>query len=233
MARLLLLRRFMIGALFLGMGWLSPIFAWQDPWAPAFKSTPVEMTVFSSETIGAFLSLLNTELARKPHHAEYCKGAMVDLNGDQVDDYIFILPWMGCGLNAAGSDAYFIVSGGEKGRTETVVQGYQIELTDVVQVNGKIYFLHSAFFNEFEKSEHNHWVYQAFSFKKDGSLTRSNADFGNFFPAATIFYNNPKFKRVALTPNDIKHIVKATTYPSRKYVPAQRNISSLDNNEHP
>ena len=131
---------------------------------------------------------------------------------------------MGNGLNSDGYDTHFIVSGGKNGRMETVVPGYGTRLSDIVKVNGKIYFRHSTFFEHFEKSVHNHWVYQIYTFGSDGVMKSANADFGQMFPAATIFYENPKFKRVPLTPNDLNLIRKQTTYPSRKYIPAQRTI---------
>lgn len=218
------LRFICASAVFLAMGCMTTLFAWKTPWAPKVKAPPVKMTTFSSETIAAFLSLLECETITYIDSAHHCEGGMLDLNGDEIDDYVFLLPWMGCGLNADGYSAHFILSGGKQGRIETVVEGYNIKLTDLVQVNGKIYLLHSTFFNDFEKSQHNHWVYQAFTFEKDGTITHANAAFGNLFPAATIFYENPKFKRVPLTPNDLNLIRKQTTYPSRKYIPAQRTI---------
>ena len=209
--------------LLLGMGWINPVLAWKSPWAPTVKAKPVELTPLSTETIDAFLSLLNTELVEFASTAKYCQGAMLDLNGDEIDDYVFILPWMGCGLNADGTTAHFILSS-ERGRVETAVEGYAIELSDLVELNGKIYFLHSTFFNDFEKSQHNHWVYQAFTFEKNGTVTHANATFGSLVPAATIYYNNPKFKRVPLTPNDLKLIHEKTSYPSNTYIPAQRKL---------
>ena len=191
--------------LLLGMGWMNPGLAWKSPWAPTVKAKPVELTPLSTETIDAFLSLLNTELVEFASTAKYCQGAMLDLNGDEIDDYVFILPWMGCGLNADGTTAHFILSS-ERGRVETAVEGYAIELSDLVEVNGKIYFLHSTFFNDFEKSQHNHWVYQVFSFDKSGAIKCNNGDFGKQFPAVTIYYIKPKFKQIELTKKDLKQI---------------------------
>jgi hypothetical protein len=71
------------------------------------------------------------------------------------------------------------------------------------------------FFNHFEKSKHNHWVYQVFSFDKNGALRCSNEDFGKQFPAVTIFYNNPKFKQIELTSGDLKKIAAETKPKSR------------------
>lgn len=184
---------------------VSNAFAWMERWQPKITVTPAEIEEFPEGTAGAFVGLLNTRLMVSDTYGAYCTGGLIDLNGDDIKDYVFLLPWMGCGLNASGYEVHFIVSGGVKGRIETIVDGYGVELSDIVTINGKVYFLHSMFFNSFEKSEHNHWVYQAFSFNKDGTMRRANSDFGNLFPAVTIFYENPKFRRVVLTPNDLKN----------------------------
>ena len=79
-----------------------------------------------------------------------------------------------------------------------------------VKVKGKTYFRHSEFFDHFEKSEHNHWVYQLFSFDKNGVMKCSNADFGEKFPAVTIYYIKPKFRQIELTAGDLKKIADGT-----------------------
>jgi hypothetical protein len=216
------------GLLLIGLGWAHAGFAWMAPWAPQLKAAPVKIQTFSEETMAAFLSLLDTDFASYEPHAEYCAGGRIDLNGDEIDDYVFILPWMGCGLASQGYTAHFIVSGGANGRMETVVEVYDIALSDLVQVNGKIYFRHSNFFQYFEKSEHNHWVYQMFTFDREGKMQCANADFGTSFPAATIYYHNPKFKRVPLTANDLKEIATRSSFVSRKYIPAQRKLEKID-----
>ena len=58
------------------------------------------------------------------------------------------------------------------------MEGYGVEKSDFVKVAGKTYFRHSEFFEHFEKSQHNHWVYQMFSFDKSGAMKCSNGDFG-------------------------------------------------------
>ena len=146
---------------------------------------------------------------------QYCEGYALDLNDDGIKDQVFILPWMGNGLNASGADVHFIVSNGAKGRKKTVMEGYGVEKADFVKVAGKTYFRHSKFFEHFEKSEHNHWVYQMFSFDKNGAIRYSNGDFGKQFPAVTIYYINPKFKQIELTPGDLKKIAAETKPKAR------------------
>jgi hypothetical protein len=208
-------------------GWMQAASAWTTPWAPTFKATSIEVTPFSEETMGAFLSLIDTYLVETKAWAKYCEGATLDLNGDEIDDYVFILPWMGVGLASMGTNAHFILSSDKNGRIETVIEGYEMRLSDLVQVNGNIYFKHSDFFGNFEKSEHNHWIYQIFAFNKDGTMRIANSDFGETFPAATIYYINPKFKRVPLTEQDLKTIASQTKITTRKYVPAQRVLDTL------
>jgi hypothetical protein len=134
-------------------------------------------------------------------------------------DFVFITPWMGCGLNACGYDAYFIVSDGKGGRVENYIGGYGIETSDIVNINGKIYFRHSDFFGHFEKSQHNHWVFQLYSFDKNGMMKCANADVGELLPAATIFYKNPKFKAVELTKSDRRRIIEQTKPKSHAFNP--------------
>ena len=84
-----------------------------------------------------------------------------------------------------------------------------------MRVGEKTYFRHSMFFNQFEQSKHNHWVYQVFSFDKSGAMKCSNADLGKQFPAVTIYYINPKFKQIELTKGDLKKIAAGTKPTSR------------------
>ena len=81
---------------------------------------------------------------------------------------------------------------------------------DLVKVAGKTYFRHSTFFEGFEKSRHNHWVYQVFSFDKNGDVVCANGDFGKLFPAVTIYYIKPKFRQIELTAGDLKQIEDET-----------------------
>ena len=181
--------------------------AWMDQWAPAFKSAPADVQALPGTSVSNYVCAVREE---SEFYWEYCKGYAIDLNGDGIKDRVFILPWMGNGLNASGDDVHFIVSTGAKGWKKTVMEGYGVDKSDLVKVAGKTYFRHSMFFNHFEKSKHNHWVYQVFSFDKNGALRCSNEDFGKQFPAVTIFYNNPKFKQIELTSGDLKKIAAET-----------------------
>ena len=189
--------------------------AWMDKWAPTFKFAPAKYRKLPERSVGAFVE--DSEEYGRP--VKYCEGAVLDLNDDGVDDYVFIIPWMGNGLNASGYWVRFIVSDGAKGRKETMVECYGAELSDLVKVGEKTYFRQSNFFSKFEKSEHNHWVYQMFSFDKDGVMKCANDEVGRPFPAATIFYDKPKFKAIELTAADLKQIETETRPTSRKYVP--------------
>ena len=181
--------------------------AWMDQWAPAFKSTPADVQSLPGTSVSNYVCAVREE---SEFYWKYCEGYAIDLNGDGIKDRVFILPWMGNGLNASGNDVHFIVSTRAKGWKKTVMEGYGAEKADLVKVAGKTYFRHSMFFNQFEKSNHNHWVYQMFSFDKNGALRCSNDDFGKQFPAVTIFYNNPKFKQIELTGGDLKKIAAET-----------------------
>ena len=186
--------------------------AWMDKWAPAFKATPAKVQVLPGTSVSNYVCAVREE---SEFYWEYCKGYALDLNGDGIKDRVFILPWMGNGLKASGSEVHFIVSTGAKGWKKTVMEGYGVEKADLVKVAGKTYFRHSEFFEHFEKSQHNHWVYQVFSFDKSGAMKSSNGDFGKQFPAVTIFYNNPKFKQIELTQGDLKKIADKTKPTSR------------------
>ena len=181
--------------------------AWMDQWAPAFKSAPADAQALPGTSVSNYVRTVREDFE---FGLKYCKGYALDLNDDGIKDRVFILPWMGNGLNASGDDVHFIVSNGAKGWKKTVMEGYGVDKSDLVKVAGKTYFRHSMFFNQFEKSKHNHWVYQVFSFDKNGALRCSNEDFGKQFPAVTIFYNNPKFKQIELTSGDLKKIAAET-----------------------
>jgi len=148
--------------------------------------------------------------------AEYSGGCAVDLNGDKIDDFVFSETWMGNGLNAAGYDVHFVMSDGKGGRKKTVIGAYGADFSDLVEVHGRIYFRHSMFIGALANSKHNHWVYQMFSFNKDGTLRRANSDFGNKFPAATIYYDKARFKRVQLTADDLRLIAEETKPVSKE-----------------
>jgi hypothetical protein len=80
----------------------------------------------------------------------------------------------------------------------------------LIKINGKIYYKHSDMLGNFEKSIHNHWVYQIFSFDKFGFMQRANGDMEKIFPAVTIYYKNPRFKQIELTKADIESIIEQT-----------------------
>ena len=178
--------------------------AWMDDWAPAFNCTPAEAEELSEANVSNFVSKVRFE--DMDFYWQYCKGYKLDLNGDGIKDFVYILPWMGCGLAACGYDAHFRVSAGANGWADTVIEGYNISKDDLVNVAGKTYFRHSHYCGNLEKSAHNHWIYQVFSFDKNGTMICSNSDFGKLFPAVTIYYINPKFKQIELTSGDLKKI---------------------------
>ena len=193
-------------------------YAWMDEWAPTFKCTSANYKVLPSKNTRRFVETLKSDdgVEYGEFRARYSEGAILDLNGDGVDDFVFIVPWMGNGLNASGSWVHFIVSDGAKGRMENIVECYGAELADLVEVGGKTYFRHSGFFEHFEKSKHNHWVYQVFSFGTNGVMRCANAEVDRPFPAVTIYYINPKFKQIELTKSDIKTISEKTKIVSRQ-----------------
>lgn len=190
--------------------------AWMEKWAPEFKSTPAVVRKLPSKSVSVFVTALEKE---DPCGVSYSEGGGLDLNGDGIEDFVFIVPWMGCGLNAAGYTIHFIVSDGKGGRKENVFSGYGAELSDLIKVGGKTYFRLSSFFEKFEKSDHNHWVFQLFEFDASGIARCANSEFGTQFPAVTVFYENPKFRQIELTVADRKKIEEETKPTSRNYVP--------------
>ena len=179
---------------------------WRDGWAPELKCEPAKVRMLSAAAVSNYYNRVGFEFGC----AEYSQGAALDLNGDGFYDFVYIIPWMGCGLNADGYEVIFQVSNGTNCVVETEMEGYGVELSDLVKISGKVYFRQSEFFGSFEKSEHNHWVSQMFSFETNGTVRCANADFGGKFPAATIYYENPKFKQIELTSADRKKITEET-----------------------
>lgn len=190
--------------------------AWMDHYAPKLKSTPAKLSVLSKKNIKWFVEDVKSD---SEFVSKYSEGVGVDLNDDGYKDFVFIIPWMGNGLSASGYNAHFIVSDGKGGRVENILEGYGIETSDIVTINGKIYFRHSAFFESFEKSQHNHWVFQIYSFDTNGIMRCANDDIGKSFPAATIFYFNPKFKAIELTDADRRKIAQETKPKSQVFKP--------------
>jgi hypothetical protein len=190
--------------------------AWMDSYAPKLKSTTAKLSVLSRNNIKWFVEDVKSD---SEFVSEYSKGVGVDLNNDGFKDFVFIIPWMGNGLSASGYNAHFIVSDGKGGRVENIIEGYGIKTSDIVNIDGKIYFRHSAFFESFEKSQHNHWVFQIYSFDTNGIMRCANADIGKSFPVATIFYSNPKFKAIELTDADRQRIAQETKPKSQVFKP--------------
>ena len=186
--------------------------AWMDQWAPVFKAAAANVQKLPEACVSNYVC---TALEDDEFRWKYSEGYAIDLNDDGTKDQVFIIPWMGNGLSASGYDVHFLVSNGAKGRRKTVMEGYGVEKSDFVKVAGKTYFRHSRFFEHFDKSEHNHWVYQVFSFDKNGAMRCSNGDFGKQFPAVTIFYINPKFRQIELTQGDLKKIAEKTKPESK------------------
>lgn len=205
-----------VGILILLLALSSGAHAWMESYAPELKSTPAKLSVLSPKNIKWFVEEVKSDSG---FASEYSKGVGVDLNNDGFKDFVFIIPWMGNGLNACGHNAHFIVSDGKGGRVENIIEGYGIETSDIVNIDGRIYFRHSAFFASFEKSKHNHWVFQIYSFDTNGIMRCANADIGKSFPAATIFYYNPKFKAIELTQADRQRIAQQTKPKAQVFKP--------------
>ncbi len=182
--------------------------AWMEKYAPALETEKVEVESLSERSVRRFVKESRDE--SPDVYACYSRGGRVDLNGDGIKDFVFIIPWMGCGLNASLEEVCFVVSNGAGGWMENVLEGYGVEMSDLVKLGGKVYFRHSMHFGEFEKSKHNHWVHQIFTFGTNGVMRCANADIGAPFPAATIHYENPKFKSISLTVADLKQIADET-----------------------
>ena len=197
-------------------------YAWMEEWAPTLKSTSANYRALPVKNVRTFVETLKSDDGYKYSEisVRLSKGATLDLNGDGIDDFVFIIPWMGCGLAGDGYWAHFFVSDGAKGRMENIVKCFGAELADLVKVGGKTYFRQSNHFSGgFEKSNHNHWVYQMFSFGTNGVMRCANVEVGRPFPAVTIHYINPKFKQIELTESDLKMIAEETKIVSRSYVP--------------
>ena len=205
-----------VGMLIFLLAFSSGAQAWMEGWAPKLKSTPAKLSVLSEKNIKWFVEDVKSD---SEFVSKYSEGGGVDLNDDGYKDFVFIIHWMGNGLSASGCNAHFIVSDGKGGRVENILEGYGIETSDIVNINGKIYFRHSAFFESFEKSQHNHWVFQIYSFDTNGIMRCANADIGKSFPAATIFYSNPKFKAIELTDADRQRISQETKPKTQVFKP--------------
>lgn len=180
--------------------------AWMERWAPEFKTTPAKYRKLSAQSVTNFVNAAWGDEGEESIRSQYSQGGAFDLNGDKIEDYVFVIPWIGCGLAGDGYNVYFIVSNGKGGRTESVMECFGADISDLVSISGKPFFKVSSFHGHFEKSIHNHWVYQMLSFGKDGTVKCANAEIGKPFPAVTIFYENPKFRQIELTTGDLKKI---------------------------
>ena len=180
--------------------------AWMDDFAPVFDCKPAKFTELSRRSISNYVATVVKQYGDEDIYTSCSKGCSLDLNGDRIDDFVFIIPWMGCGLAGIGSEVYFVVSDGAGGRTTSMASGYCVEMSDLVTVAGKTYFRNSLIMEGFEKSNHNHWVHQMFAFGTNGVMRCANQEIGKPFPAVTIYYVNPKFKQIELTAADLKKI---------------------------
>lgn len=188
--------------------------AWCEGWAPDLECVPAKVRMLSATAVSNYYCRAGIEI----DSMEYSQGAALDLNGDGFYDFVYIFPWMGCGLNADGCEVIFRVSNGTNGMVETEMEGYGARMSDLVKVAGRVYFRHSMFFGPFEKSAHNHWVSQMFSFETNGMVKCANADFCRKFPAVTVYYDDPKFRQIDLTSADLKKIDTDTRPKRRKSV---------------
>ena len=196
--------------------------AWERDHAPAFKMNAAKMKEISAESVTNFVKYaivkdwseyFTKEYLDSPDNSFFTSstGGVIDLNEDGVDDFVFSIPWNSCGISGAMSYVYFIVSDSKGGWWETRISGYYVEMSDLVTISGKVYFRASDLWeHKFEKSNHNHWLYQIFAFDKNGSIRVANDKVGFSFPAVTIFYYAPKFKQIELTENDRKEIARRT-----------------------
>lgn len=191
--------------------------AWLNEWAPAFTSTPVKVRRLPAKSVSAFVGRAKSAFPGFDTSSSF--GGALDLNGDGVEDFVFIVPWLANGLNAWCTDVYFVVSDGKNWRVQNILDGYGATLDDFVKIGGKTFYRHTSFFPDFAKSHHNHWVFQMYDFDKEGYMHHANEKAGKPFPAATVFYRNPKFKPVELTPADLKKIKEETEPTSCRYAP--------------
>lgn len=177
--------------------------AWMEEWAPTFDCEPAKFTELPRKSISNYVA---KAVGCDAVIASASEGCELDLNGDRINDFVFAMPWMGCGLAGFGYDVHFVVSNGAGGRITNVISGYGVEMSDLVTFAGKTYFRDSIVMGSFEKSNHNHWVYQLFEFGTNGVIRSANQKIGKPFPAVTIYYTNPKFKQIELTASDHKRI---------------------------
>ena len=120
-----------------------------EDWAPAFNCTPVAAEKLSETNVSNFVSKVRFE---EDSYWQCCEGYKLDLNGDGIKDFVYILPWRGCGLAGDGYYAHFRVSAGANGWTDTIIDGYNISKEDLVNISGKVYFRNSHYCGNMEKA---------------------------------------------------------------------------------
>ena len=193
--------------------------AWMEPWAPQFECTPAGFRTLPGETVEYLFSVLGDSDGRPYDDFRFghSEGVALDLNGDGTDDIALFIPYMGCGLAANGYSAHFLVSDGEGGCTENILECYGAEPSDLVDVDGKTYFRQSNHVWHDEKSNHNYWVYQVFSFGTNGLMKCANDEVGDPFPGITVHYETPRFEQADLEPAVRKEIAEEAKPVSRKF----------------
>ena len=203
--------------------------AWVADYAPAIDMSPAEVEALPARSITNFVKEVFEEDIRgnfteddattpPDFFFEYTEGWSLDLNGDGIKDFVFSVPWSCLGIWGAGCNMHFIVSDGANGRVENCITSFYFDKSDLAKIRGKTYFCQSYFWGfEFEKSKHNHWISQLYSFDTNGTMRCANAELGLPSPAVTIYYYDPKFKQVKLTAADLKKIASRTGPSARKY----------------
>ena len=71
--------------------------AWMAQWAPAFKATPAEVQALPGTSVSNYVCTAQEDYG---FSWKYSEGYTLDLNDDGIKDQVFIIPWMGNGLNA-------------------------------------------------------------------------------------------------------------------------------------
>lgn len=203
-------------------------YAWMEPWAPPFDWSPARFRTLPNETMEKLFSAIKDSDGRSydDDRFSHTKGVTLDLNGDDINDIALFIPYLGCGLAANGYSAHFLVSDGQGGCMENILECYGAEPSDLVNVNGKTYFRQSSHVWHYDKSKHNYWVYSLFSFETNGLIKCANDDIGDPFPGITIHYETPRFTQADLAPAVRKEIAEAAKPVSRKFTILKGDIKS-------
>ena len=74
--------------------------AWMDQWAPEFSATSAEVQALSGTSVSNYVRTIvwEDEPLYSPLSWQYSEGYALDLNGDGINDQVFIIPWIGNGL---------------------------------------------------------------------------------------------------------------------------------------